>query len=177
MLAPRSTKKFKSARILSGEKTFGFLLGSACMCQWQLASGVPVRHAALRLGRRARGVDPCRAACSAGQKWPAGTTSVLRRRAKRRPATASSPGREGGRSRSRQLGGRASDSPGTAHQRAGFWRSSRARANRRTWKRTAQPHAVHLSAWQMPVYKQLSRTQNDRDRSLFLTVERWSILW
>ena len=100
------------------------------MCQRQLASGVPGCHATSRLGRRARNADPCRAARSAGQKWPAGTTSVLRRRAKRRPATASSPGREGGRSRRRRLGGRASDSPATAHQRAVFWWGSPAASSR-----------------------------------------------
>ena len=52
-------------------------------------------------------------------KSSAGATSVLRRHAWRTPTTASSPGREGGRSRHRRLGGRASDLPATARQRAG----------------------------------------------------------
>ena len=64
--------------------------------------------------------------CSAvgGSKSPASATSVLRRRAARTPATASSPGREVGRSRHRRLGDRASHSPTAAHPRAGFWRGS-----------------------------------------------------
>ena len=52
-------------------------------------------------------------------KSSAGATSVLRRRAWRTPTAASSSGREGGRSRHRRLGGRASDLPATARQRAG----------------------------------------------------------
>jgi hypothetical protein len=52
-------------------------------------------------------------------KSSAGATSVLRRHAWRTPTTASSSGREGGRSRHRRLGGRASDLPATARQRAG----------------------------------------------------------
>ena len=54
---------------------------------------------------------------------PANATSELRRRAKRAPSTASSPGRKGGRSRHRRLGGRASDSPAAARQRAGSGRA------------------------------------------------------
>ena len=122
------------------------------MYQRQLASGVSGRHATSRFGRRACGAGPCRVARSAGKKWPTGTTSVLRRRAKRRPATASSPSREGGRSRRRRLGGRASNSPETAHQRAGFWRGSQGACQPAHSEEEHTHFGALGSAWQMSVF-------------------------